>query len=61
MNFIFEYEGQKIIDFNEVYRIKIKEYIDALKENYYYQDRIEIELEQSIKEGTLIMGQRLES
>ena len=50
MNFIFEYEGQKIIDFNEVYRIKIKEYIDALKENYYYQDRIEIELYKKIVE-----------
>lgn len=50
MNFIFEYEGQKIIDFNEVYRIKIKEYIDALKENYYYEDRMNIELYKKIVE-----------
>lgn len=48
MNFIFEYEGQKIIDFNEIYRIKIKEYIDTLKESYYYEDRIEIELYKKI-------------
>lgn len=57
MNFIFEYEGQKIIDFNEIYRIKIKEYIDTLKKNYYYEDRIEIELYKKIvelkKENTL--------
>ena len=50
MNFIFEYEGKKIIDFNEVNRIKVKEYIDNLKNNYYYDDMVDIELYKKIVE-----------